>query len=177
MSLLAVALTAVTTLGASAGAVDVPPSAQGDCVANEWKGEPAGTPLEFLEFLQGRSACRQAVDRFVFTVWSRWRRWIREEDLPALVALVDSRRPCPHTASALSSWAPLKPSFVGQEALFLIDGFREGVFPPSLHSEGYYRKRDRILAWWKSRQASRRTSSIGVAQTSLLKVRSTSFDP
>jgi hypothetical protein len=160
------ALVALVEMGAVCGWSETP----GGVPLGEWPGcteERArqmgdsfpwadASPADYLKMLaaRGREPKRTGDDtyRWVYTICGRHRAWIREEDLPGLVAQVDSKAPCPHSVLSESGMAPLKTSFVGQEALFLIDGFRTGVFPPSLHSDGYYQKRGEILAWWKARK-------------------------
>ena len=111
----------------------------------------AASPLEYLKMLQALGACQRGFGRWAHIVDGRYAGWIREQDLPGLVALVGSRAPCAHTVSIISSWMPQKPSFVGQEALFLIQAYRQNEFPPSPTSEGFYSHRDEILAWWRAR--------------------------
>jgi hypothetical protein len=53
--------------------------------------------------------------------------WVREEHLPALVALVESKEPCAHLVTGLAITLPDKPSFVGQEALAEAPGQLRGL--------------------------------------------------
>jgi len=111
------------------------------------------SPLEYLKMLQALGACQRGFGRWAHIVEGRRAGFVREQDLPNLVALVDSKLPCAHTASSISSWMPQKPSFVGQEALLLIEAFRQNEFPPTSNSDGFYPNRDEILAWWRDRRS------------------------
>ena len=121
--------------------IEVAASRRGDTFP--WMSEG---PLEFLKELRRKRPLRQ------YLLYGTHVGWIRESDLEALVQLVGSREPCDHVVSSVSSRLPDSRSFVGQEALFLIEGYRTGRYPPRLHSIGFYQeKKDEILAWWKSR--------------------------
>jgi hypothetical protein len=110
-------------------------------------------PLEFLAFLQERAKVKGVIGSF-YSVSQQQNDWVREEDVPALIELVKSKKPCAHIKGAFSSYAPVKRSFVGQEALLMIEGFRQGVYPPiSLMgtSQGFYGRKADILKWWRER--------------------------
>jgi hypothetical protein len=107
-------------------------------------------PLDLLARLRAHPTAN------VYTLLGRRERWVSEEDLPELIGLVDSRDPCPHVVSVYSSYLPRERSFVGQEALFLVEGYRQGYYPPALHSRGFYStNRESILAWWRERATKR----------------------
>jgi len=148
-------LIAVTTLAVGCATVAPPRDRASDtgCTASlRWA---EASPLEYLNGLQVLGACQRGFEHWAHIVDGQRSGWVREGDLQALVALVDSRLPCAHTVSDISSWMPQKPSFVGQEALFLIEAYRQNTFPPTSNSDGFYRNRDEILAWWHSRKSSR----------------------
>jgi hypothetical protein len=101
-------------------------------------------PLEFLSFLE-----REASARSFYTIDEPLRGWIRREHLPRLMVLIDSTRPCAGVVLSISSYLPLA-STVGNEAAFLIEGFRQGRYPPSLHSGGDLdARRTEIHRWWQ----------------------------
>ena len=76
--------------------------------------------------------------------------WITREDASALMQLIDSEEPAAPVVLALSSYFPFnQTSTVGNEAMFLLEGYRTGRYPPALCSL-YYFKPDRtaMRAWW-----------------------------
>jgi hypothetical protein len=78
--------------------------------------------------------------------------WVQEKDLPKLMLLLDSPVPCAPVVLARSSFTP-RVSSVGDQAAFLIQGFRDGSYPPSLHSGRITPAvKDEIRAWWANRK-------------------------
>jgi len=78
--------------------------------------------------------------------------WVQEKDLPKLILLLDSPVPCASVALSKSSFWPGM-STVGEQAAFLIEGFRAGVYPPDLHSGRMAPGlKDEIRAWWTARK-------------------------
>jgi hypothetical protein len=77
--------------------------------------------------------------------------WVKESDLPALVALLDSTEPCANVQSMLSSCIDRTRSTVGNEAAYLIEGYRKDRYPPRLNSTRPFCDIDEIKAWWKAR--------------------------
>lgn len=77
--------------------------------------------------------------------------WVKESDLPALIELLDSTEPCANVQSLLSSYIDGSRSTVGNEAAYLIEGFRKDRYPPGLNSTGPVCDIDEIRAWWESR--------------------------
>ena len=110
------------------------------------------TPVDFLDLLRRYAKLPEMLGTFA-AVESSHTGWVKEAHLPALVALVDSKEPCAHVATPMATTLPELPSFVGQEALFMIQAFRDGTYPPRglSTSEGFYSRRDEILTWWKAR--------------------------
>lgn len=104
-------------------------------------------PVEFLHFLRD-----QIGPSGVYTFARPMNNWIRRDQLAELVALVESDEPCGTVVLSHSSTIVLD-STVGNEAAFLIDGFRRGRYPPELHSGAHRegRKAD-VLAWWRAEQ-------------------------
>lgn len=77
--------------------------------------------------------------------------WIRESDLPDLIALLDSSERCANVTQMTSSVLINEWSTVGNEAAFLIEGYRQGVYPPGLVSVRPGPDIEAIKAWWEGR--------------------------
>ncbi|MEN6611072.1 MAG: hypothetical protein ABFC24_09520 [Methanoregulaceae archaeon] len=78
--------------------------------------------------------------------------WITKKDAEFLIRLIDSDDPASPVISPLSSYMPVnEKSTVGNEALFLLEGYRTGRYPPRLCSVGTFQPdRAGILAWWEA---------------------------
>lgn len=77
------------------------------------------------------------------------RGWIKESDIPALIALLDSTESCMSVVQVKSSHLPGL-STVGDEAALLIDGFRNGFYPSELNSKKYSAaEKERLRSWWQ----------------------------
>ncbi len=81
-----------------------------------------------------------------------FRNWVQEKDLPKFILLLDSPVPCASVMDIRSSsWPGV--STVGEQAAFMILGFRKGWYPPDLHSgrmpPGV---KAEIRAWWAARK-------------------------
>jgi len=99
--------------------------------------------LEFLDFIRGKAGW--------YTVWGDHPNWVKEDDLPELMALLDSTEQCSNVKSAMSSWIDFEPSTIGNEAAYLIKGFREGRYPPGLNSTRPRPDKAKIREWWYAR--------------------------
>ena len=84
-------------------------------------------PVKFIEHL--KSGTNSA-----YIVQGQHYGWILSEDIPALIKLLDSNEPCLSVSMAISSHWDTKGSTVGHEAAYLIEGFRNGVYPHELDS-------------------------------------------
>jgi hypothetical protein len=76
--------------------------------------------------------------------------WITLQDAELLMQEIDSPEPAAPVVSPISSYWPFnQTSTVGNEALFLLEGYRAGRYPPTLCSL-YYFKPDRteVQSWW-----------------------------
>lgn len=103
------------------------------------------TPVDFLKDLRARP--HQPV--MVLDVPEGW---ITARDAELLMQEIDSTEPAAPVVSPLSSyWPSNQTSTVGNEALFLLEGYRTGRYPPALCSL-YYFKTDSTAArvWWNS---------------------------
>ena len=80
--------------------------------------------------------------------------WITADDVEALMERIDSNEPAALVCSDLSSYLPRgETSTEGREALFLIEGLREGSYPPRLCSVHYfYPDRNEYRSWWEERR-------------------------
>ena len=76
--------------------------------------------------------------------------WITEEHVRQLMQVIDSKEPAAPVVSVLSSYYPFnESSTVGNEAMFLIEGFRRGRYPPALCSIYYFDGNpDELRTWW-----------------------------
>lgn len=76
--------------------------------------------------------------------------WITEEYVRQLMPVIDSPEPAAPVVSVLSSYYPFnESSTVGNEAMFLIEGFRRGRYPPALCSIYYFdADPDELRTWW-----------------------------
>lgn len=103
------------------------------------------SPMDFLNDL--RIHPKQAV--MVLDVPDSW---ISLEDANLLIQIIDSDEPAAPVISLLSSFWPVnQTSTVGNEALFLLNGYRTGLYPPSLCSlnDNGYNKTE-MRSWWNT---------------------------
>lgn len=77
--------------------------------------------------------------------------WVKESDVPALVKLLDSQERCANVMDLPSSYIDENWSTVGNEAAFLIDGFRSDHYPPRLNSTRPRSDKADIRKWWDER--------------------------
>ena len=131
------------------GAVAPAPAGMDDAKLFDWKNK---TPADFLDLLRAQAKLPELIGTFA-SVDAAHAGWVKEEHLPALVALVDSKERCAHIATPEATTLPETRSFVGQEALVMIQAFRDGTYPPRgiTTSQGFHSHRAEILAWWKAR--------------------------
>jgi len=116
------------------------------------------SPLEFLDFLKkdiGKGVYTFPNDSHTsfFQVINQPpdSNWIKPEHIPGLINLMDSKEPCRPVLSIYSSTLPTKLSTTGDEAIFLIQGFRKKRYPPEPNSRTYSPKeRKEILQWWNN---------------------------
>jgi len=78
--------------------------------------------------------------------------WITLQDAELLMQEIDSTEPAAPVVSPISSYWPFnQTSTVGNEALFLLEGYQTGTYPPSLCSLYYFNPdRGEVLLWWDS---------------------------
>jgi hypothetical protein len=97
-------------------------------------------PADFL-----RELARKKDEECVF--WIELDHWITKKDVPALLALADSKEPCGAVAMAISSVRMSGYSTVGDQALFMLEGLRKGQYPPGTYLEKYYGDKSALIAW------------------------------
>jgi hypothetical protein len=115
------------------------------------------SPLDFLQFLKS-SIFTCAIVNYQ----ERLLDWVKDEHVKKLVQLLDSKEPAIPVYESYNTDCKQYTSTVGIEALFLLEGYRQGVYPPDRCSLGPYtikqsehlnnveqRKKD-IIAWLKS---------------------------
>ncbi|MBT8506963.1 hypothetical protein AZH53_00775 [Methanomicrobiaceae archaeon CYW5] len=78
--------------------------------------------------------------------------WITHEDAELLMHEIDSEEPAAPVVSPISSYCPEnQTSTVGNEALFLLEGYRAGKYPPALCSLYYFNpNRTGMALWWNT---------------------------
>jgi hypothetical protein len=76
--------------------------------------------------------------------------WITLHDAELLMQEIDSVEPAAPVVSPVSSYRPFnQSSTVGNEALFLLEGYRAAKYPPALCSLHYFRPdRKEMRTWW-----------------------------
>jgi len=100
------------------------------------------SPFKLIETL------KNAGDRF--TVVGLRLDYVKESDLPQLVALLDSKDPCGFIDCADSSIYYPGKSTVGHEAAYLIEGFWKRYYPTDLTSQRYKPDIEAIKRWYQS---------------------------
>jgi len=103
------------------------------------------TPLEFLNDLR----VHPGVQVMVLDVPDNW---ITHADVEHLMQEIDSTEPAAPVVSLFSSYRPFnQTSTVGNEALYLIEGYRHGKYPPALCSLYYFHPdKDEVRSWWEA---------------------------
>jgi hypothetical protein len=128
-------------------------SVESDQDAFPWQVEG---PLELIEHL--KSLHRAGAGVLGYSVECEHFGWVAEADIHDLIELLDSSEACAGVVSSVSSWLPTEPSTVGREALFLIDGYRQGVYPPAIASQRHNGSAEEVKAWWRQHQSGRLTT-------------------
>ncbi|PYQ66529.1 MAG: hypothetical protein DMF53_03445 [Acidobacteria bacterium] len=129
-------------IGVSPSADDAPSLAEEREEAN---GEPfpwSKGPLEYIAMLRKHRRRIHKVDDKAPAGW------VKESDLPALVALLKDGRPCAGTQRTGEPEVFNQRSSVDREARFLIEAFREDEFPPGASSLLGVPTDAEVLAWW-----------------------------
>jgi hypothetical protein len=99
-------------------------------------------PKEFLDEL-----CSVRVGAYLVedSIWG----WVKPSDVLELMNHIDSNAPCRSVALASSSYIRFNGSTLGDEAAFLIEGFRQCEYPPD-NSSKPLSESDRVALkeWW-----------------------------
>lgn len=132
--------------------VDCPPVAPSadpnadNCIFN-WQ---QNGPLEFLAFLQTSDPEGSAG-----ACWVTCKHvgWVRREDVPKLIALLDSQATCRKVYASRLSTATGDLPIVGLEALVMLESYRAGYYPAlEKQEEPFAQRRTEFLEWWKRQQ-------------------------
>ena len=131
------------------------PSTFGDTFAWQQLG-----PVDFLQLLERIMKSGNSTNRsWWYTVDGTHRGWIQASDIPALLKLLDSTAPCAAVVSSTSSVLPSEASTIGHEAMFLIEGYRHGSYPPALISSQCNCDPAEIRLWWEGRRHDERSGT------------------
>jgi hypothetical protein len=84
---------------------------------------------------------------------------------------IDSDEPAASVVSPISSYIPFdENSTVGNEAMFLLEGYRTGRYPPALSSLHYFHpNRTEVRSWWEqygSSQVFNEATAVSLARNS-----------
>lgn len=117
------------------------------CASFDWQ---SYTPIDLVELLV-REHARSAEDgrggSFCVVDGEHWG-WVAKDDIPRLLALVDSEKPCAGVISTLSSSFG-GASTIGHEAAVLIIAFQKGHYPFFLDSREVAVDKDALRRWWQ----------------------------
>ena len=106
-------------------------------------------PMEFLDFLKKQYEQWPKVSSF-YTVWGEHYDWIKAEDIPLLFEMASDPTPCQSVLSTASSTdLTAESSTVGHEALYLIAGYKAGVYPTELNSTKWEGNTEQLRQWWE----------------------------
>jgi hypothetical protein len=113
--------------------------AQVDNVSQLW----GITPVEYLKALKME---RSPSDELIFH--EPIKNWVSQKDLPALLALADSQEPCASVAIGSSTVHDTRGLTLGDQALFMIESYQKGEYPPAPNSLPYDEARAKELKDW-----------------------------
>jgi hypothetical protein len=127
-----------------------PPTRRSDPVGT------VGTPLSPIQFLD---VLKRSTNSCIM-VFGESRNWVLETDIGPLLKRLDSQTPCAGVVSLLSSHTPLgdSRSTEGHEAALLIEGFREGYYPPALSSDLFHPNKEELKEWYQAWSKSKQTT-------------------
>ena len=140
-----------------------------DSCVTKHNGSPTGTsysiygscywennsPIDFLNDLKSHPNVQMTI------VGEAPKKWIKKEHIAQLINLLDSNEPAAPVLSVFSSYSAFgRTSTVGNEAAFLIVGYRGGIYPPGHCSITYGDEKygffgfkadiEEIKQWWKN---------------------------
>jgi len=102
-------------------------------------------PLDYLRLLQKNG--HEIGEGDSFTIWAPRCGWVKAEDIPELIKLLDSAKPCAGVAMSISSI--LHSSTVGREAAYLIEGYRRKCYPVARSSWQWDYDVEEIRTWYQ----------------------------
>jgi hypothetical protein len=89
------------------------------------------TPVQFLDVL--KTLKERNYDQYKFR--HSIKNWITKKDVPELISLTKSKDPCASVSLMASQiWDRGEYSTVGQEAIFMLEGYQKGEYPPAQDS-------------------------------------------
>ena len=105
-------------------------------------------PLAFLDALVAKAQVENFVVVGIFTTHG----WINASHVPPLLERCSSTRPAAHVVASKSSILPFgRHSAEGVQALYLLEGYRTGQYPPTLSSYRFEPDEDAFREWWANR--------------------------
>jgi hypothetical protein len=78
--------------------------------------------------------------------------WVKRVYVSQLIALFDSTESCASVSGSWSSLHETRPSTIGNEAAFIVEGFKRGHYPPWPHSlqfEQDQEAKEKLRRWWQ----------------------------
>ncbi|WP_155844913.1 hypothetical protein [Arenimonas oryziterrae] len=116
-----------------------------------------GNAIEFLQYLKTPNG---VVDWYSFD--APYSCWVRQKDVEQLIRLLDSTEKSRSVRLAIASRI-LRGSTEGDEAAFMIYGFREGEYPSRARSSPVStEEKDAIREWWRDYRSGRVTKDAGI---------------
>jgi len=111
----------------------------------DWQNEG---PLEFLDQLY-RVPTEPKGAVVPYTVIGRHYGWIQPGDIPELMKRINSEESCVPVHDAPAEVRGSFRSTVGHEALYLIQGYRAGVYPPEGLSTDWQADMEELRRWYE----------------------------
>ncbi|MCX5666963.1 MAG: hypothetical protein NTY34_01435 [Candidatus Omnitrophica bacterium] len=106
---------------------------------------PVTPPLNFLELLKNHARSAAVIK----SGNKPPKDWVTNKDVKKLIGLVDSKTLAAPVVSEGCPFMPSGCSTVGNEAMFLIEGYRKGAYPPTLCSIYDFKgDPDEYKRWW-----------------------------
>ena len=115
--------------------------------------DPSGfhrTPIEFLEFLKQSS-------QETILIFGDNPGWIRDTDIALLMTHLGSQARCAHVKVGVSSHQPWGYTTEGIQAAFLIEGYRQHLYPPNPTSDDFKPDVDELKGWYQEWSTSRQS--------------------
>ena len=111
------------------------------------------TPVQFLDLL------KKTTNSFIIVLDNK-RDWVLDSDVGPLLGRLDSEARCPLVVSVASSYWPIgvDGSSEGHEAALLIEGFRQGYYPPALSSDLFKPDKEELRRWYREWSKNEHTS-------------------